>query len=303
MSFREVRIRLTSQCNYKCTFCHDDGGAHCQVNAKPDTAKMLALIENLRERGYTDFTLTGGEPLVNREALFAVLKLFSKPRAGESLTLITNGSLLDEEVVAVLAECPIVRVNISLHTVNIAEYQQITGQCKTTPQHIQQACALLWRQELPFKLNAVVASNFVGSERLQQLLDFARVSGASHLKLIERMVVPGEPCEGNPVLEFAALKQYFERNSHVVKATPRTTTYCLESGQLVELTRCSCSVGCQQCYVLGAHTFTGGELYHPCAMSATVLDLKVLSLEEALHRGAKMVRSKAEHYATIAKVG
>ena len=62
-SNREARIRLTPKCNYKCFFCHEEGG--CKTPAA-DWTSTLVLLRALKAQGRKEITFTGGEPLLNK---------------------------------------------------------------------------------------------------------------------------------------------------------------------------------------------------------------------------------------------
>ena len=62
-SNRDARIRLTSKCNYKCFFCHEEGG--CKTSAA-DWTSTLVLLRALKAQGRKEITFTGGEPLLNK---------------------------------------------------------------------------------------------------------------------------------------------------------------------------------------------------------------------------------------------
>ncbi|MBU2552840.1 MAG: radical SAM protein, partial [Bacteroidetes bacterium] len=65
-----LRISLTSRCNYRCIFCHNEGGdqtKRSQEAITPDDIKIIT--EAATSLGVQRFTITGGEPFLNREVL------------------------------------------------------------------------------------------------------------------------------------------------------------------------------------------------------------------------------------------
>ena len=95
--FRNLRISLTSACNYACTYCVPNGkrlvAAQDELSAEAMARGVAYLIE---AAGIERLRITGGEPLVRRN----VMSLFDRLGAqiGKSnlkeVTLTTNGSQL-----------------------------------------------------------------------------------------------------------------------------------------------------------------------------------------------------------------
>ena len=85
-------IHTNDSCNLSC--------AHCLVDSSPSgdsglpTGKIIGVIDEARRLGATQFYLTGGEPLLRQDFFELVEHILSID--GSSVTVLTNGTLLDD---------------------------------------------------------------------------------------------------------------------------------------------------------------------------------------------------------------
>lgn len=116
----QLRLVLTEKCNLSCSYCHSQTG-HKNKHVMPIDVALSSLntfILDLESRGHSsaEVSLYGGEPLLNKPVLEAVLQEIERARArGLSITSIinTNGTLITEELAAKFAEAE-VRAHVSL---------------------------------------------------------------------------------------------------------------------------------------------------------------------------------------------
>ena len=128
-----LRVSITDRCNERCTYCMPGELQEWLPREEILTfEETLRLIRIASELGVTKVRLTGGEPLTRRD----VLQLFRQlPRLANlrDVGLSTNGTLLAREVepgltmAAAVRACGFHSVNISLDTLDRAEYERTTG--------------------------------------------------------------------------------------------------------------------------------------------------------------------------------
>ena len=128
-----LRVSITDRCNERCTYCMPQELQEWLPRHDILTfEETLRLIRVASELGVTKIRLTGGEPLTRRD----VIQLFRQlPRLTNlrDIGLSTNGTLLARELEPGLTMAEAVRacgfnsVNISLDTLDRAEYARITG--------------------------------------------------------------------------------------------------------------------------------------------------------------------------------
>lgn len=99
---REVWLHLTDRCNLACRHCLVSSGPAGQRGM--DTEAISSIIRQARELGADTFYLTGGEPLV-RPDIMELLRLITVEH-GAIAVVLTNGTLLDEELAGRLSRLP-----------------------------------------------------------------------------------------------------------------------------------------------------------------------------------------------------
>ena len=126
---REIRYAVTEKCNFDCLFCHNEGLGHTVRKSRNDQ-DVLDILAEAVSMGYTDVTLTGGEPLYgDKKRLYRLLQGLGSLPSPPDITLVTNGSLLNEEDVARMKGYPgRFKLHISLHAVDPGSFASITRQ-------------------------------------------------------------------------------------------------------------------------------------------------------------------------------
>ncbi|MDQ4124812.1 MAG: radical SAM protein [Actinomycetota bacterium] len=86
---RVVQVHPLDLCNLRCAHCYSSSAPG--LRASLPAARLLALLERLRDEGYEAVSISGGEPFLYRE-LEALVR--GAKGAGYSVNLITNGTVL-----------------------------------------------------------------------------------------------------------------------------------------------------------------------------------------------------------------
>ena len=89
-----LRISITEHCNLRCTYCMPEEGI--ALTAKPHlmtAEEIITIAQTFVTLGVTKIRLTGGEPLVRKDAREIILAL---GKLGVQLTLTTNGILVPQ---------------------------------------------------------------------------------------------------------------------------------------------------------------------------------------------------------------
>ncbi|MEE3343695.1 MAG: radical SAM protein [Bacilli bacterium] len=114
-------IELTNACNFKCK--------HCYLGSKKDFKfinknELFKLLDELKKLGCISLILTGGEPLLHPD--FKEIYTYAKKK-GFLITLFTNGSLLDDDIVNLLKLYKPAMIEISLYGTNKTTYKRFTS--------------------------------------------------------------------------------------------------------------------------------------------------------------------------------
>jgi cyclic pyranopterin phosphate synthase len=118
-----LRISLTDNCNLRCFYCMPDEQYAFTPASKlmqPEEIETLARI--FVEQGVNKIRLTGGEPLVRKDAQEIIERL---GRLGVNLAITTNGVRIDDMLPQMIA-AGFSQINISLDTLQPEKFKKIT---------------------------------------------------------------------------------------------------------------------------------------------------------------------------------
>jgi MoaA/NifB/PqqE/SkfB family radical SAM enzyme len=115
---------ITCRCNLRCIMCYTDCFNRPDwVREELTTEAIRRIMDELAEAGCIELGLTGGEPLA-RPDFFEIYE--HAKMSGFLVTLLTNGTLITEEVADRLAALPPDRVEISLHGMTERTFDRVT---------------------------------------------------------------------------------------------------------------------------------------------------------------------------------
>ena len=187
-----LRVSITDRCNERCTYCMpqelQEWLPRHDILTFEETLRLIRIASDL---GVTKIRLTGGEPLTRRDViqLFRQLPRLTKLR---EIGLSTNGTLLTREVepgltmAQAVRDCGFNSINISLDTLDRAEYARITGR-DLLPEAIAGIDAAIAAGFPQIKLNCVLMRGR-NDQGLAALADFAAKRNLL-LRFIELMPV------------------------------------------------------------------------------------------------------------------
>ena len=128
-----LRISITDRCNERCLYCMPEELTEWLPRSEVLTfAEITRLVRIMTELGVRKIRVTGGEPLVRRNVLELFRELGALPKLTD-IGISTNGSLLSkaeasgETVAAALFRLGVRHLNISLDTLDSAQYTSITN--------------------------------------------------------------------------------------------------------------------------------------------------------------------------------
>lgn len=130
MGLPYLRISTSPHCNADCIFCHNEGqlrgkrGADTRPEPSFLTLEDYEYIAQFFASQFGNAKFTGGEPTLT-ENLPEIVSVFRK--AGYTCSMTTNGHLLDAGLQAKLKNAGICRINVSLPSLDAAEYSGLFG--------------------------------------------------------------------------------------------------------------------------------------------------------------------------------
>jgi cyclic pyranopterin phosphate synthase len=119
-----IRLSITDRCDFRCEYCMAEDMTFLpreQVLSLEECARLVKIFVGL---GVTKVRITGGEPLVRKNALW-LFEEVGKLNGLKELVLTTNGSQLAKHAVA-LRKAGVKRVNISIDSLKPERFKKIT---------------------------------------------------------------------------------------------------------------------------------------------------------------------------------
>lgn len=205
-----LRISLTDNCNFRCFYCMpEDDYDFTPASKLMQTDEIVTLAKTFVELGVKKIRLTGGEPLVRKDAAAIIEALAKLP---VQLTMTTNGARL-HEFIPIMKEAGIRSLNVSLDTLKADRFQLITrrDQFKTVYDNIHQ----LIDNGIYAKVNVVVMKDLNDDE----LLDFVAWTKNTpvHVRFIEFMPFQGNRWTSNKVITWQQILQVIEQQYSFIK--------------------------------------------------------------------------------------
>jgi len=193
--FRNLRISLTSACNYACTYCVPNGKRLVAAQDELSAQAMARGVEYLIEAaGIERLRITGGEPLVSPklEAFMGAVGQMGL----EDISLTTNGQLLARKL-PLLVDAGIKRINVSLDTLDASAFRTIArgGDLASVLDGMARARAA----GLKIKVNMVPLRG-QNLDQVMPLLDYCLEHGYE-LRFIELMRMGHLASDGNAFLQ------------------------------------------------------------------------------------------------------
>lgn len=183
-----LRLSVTEQCNLSCFYCRSN-----PLECGKSGGKELLTVQDITkiaeaavELGITRIRLTGGEPLIRFDILSIVESMSAIPGL-KDLSLTTNGILL-EKMAAQLAAAGLKRVNISLDSLNEANFSNITngGKLQSTLKGIDNS---LKAGLTPLKINMVLLKG-INDHEIENFLSLT-IKEELDVRFIEYMPTQG----------------------------------------------------------------------------------------------------------------
>lgn len=205
-----LRISLTDNCNLRCFYCMPE------EDYKFSPASKLMQVDEIEKlsrifvsQGIEKIRLTGGEPLVRKDAAEIIHSLAKLP---VQLTLTTNGTRV-HEFIDVLKKSEIKSLNISLDTLQQDKFQLLTrrNQFKTVFNNIN----LLIKEGFHVKVNMVVMKGLNEAE----VLDFVEWTRETpvHVRFIEFMPFSGNQWNSGKVFTLKEVLQTIEQRYSYIR--------------------------------------------------------------------------------------
>lgn len=187
-----LRISLTDNCNLRCFYCMPDEKYAFAPAAKlmqPDEIETLAKL--FVAQGVNKIRLTGGEPLVRKDAAAIIERL---GKLDIKLAITTNGIRIDELLPQIVA-AGFSQINISLDTLKADRFLKITH--RDYFNRVRSNIDLLLRNNIIPKINVVVMKD-LNDDEINDFVEWTR-DIPIQVRFIEFMPFSGNRWTSNQV--------------------------------------------------------------------------------------------------------
>jgi cyclic pyranopterin phosphate synthase len=199
-----LRISLTDNCNLRCFYCMPEEDYEFTPSARlmqPDEIEAIAKI--FVEQGVKKIRLTGGEPLVRKDAADIILRLSKLP---VKLTLTTNATRI-HEFIEILEQANIHSLNISLDTLQAEKFFLITR--RNLFDRVIESINLLINKNFHVKVNIVVMKGLNDNE-INDFIEWTKNINV-HVRFIEFMPFEGNRWTSNKVFTWKEILGTIEK--------------------------------------------------------------------------------------------
>jgi molybdenum cofactor biosynthesis protein A len=193
-----LRISITELCNLRCTYCMPAEGIALTPKAHLMTAdEIVAIAQTFVNLGVTKIRLTGGEPLVRKDAKDIIHRL---GKLGVELTLTTNGILV-HDFIDTFKDAGITNLNVSIDSLQKDKYNAITR--RNYFDKLWENLDLLDANGFQVKLNVVVIKGFNDNE----IIDFIELTKERNIQIrfIEFMPFDGNQWNKEKLVSYAEI--------------------------------------------------------------------------------------------------
>lgn len=205
-----LRISLTDKCNMRCFYCMPEEDYDFMPSSNLMQASEVAILaKTFVHLGVDKIRLTGGEPLVRKDASQIIQSLSQLPVA---LTLTTNAVRL-HEFLPQLKDAGVRSLNISLDTLNAEKFNFITRRAHF--QTVWKAVHSAIDAGLHVKVNAVVMKG-VNDTEINDFVAWTKHTPV-HVRFIEFMPFDGNQWNSSKLVTYKEILQSIESRYDVIK--------------------------------------------------------------------------------------
>jgi len=171
----KLRICVTDKCNFNCTYCGSGGEGKLSDGYSLSYEERISIISKLHEIGIDSYRITGGEPLLYPE-LYKLLDDLQNHESLNKITIVTNGSLINDKFVNYIKKSKIKSVTISLDALDKETFRKVTR--IDSYEKVINNIIRLKQERINVKINSVATKQ---NEKEASIIDGMEILGANDL--------------------------------------------------------------------------------------------------------------------------
>ncbi|MBL0309362.1 MAG: GTP 3',8-cyclase MoaA [Bacteroidetes bacterium] len=198
-----LRISLTERCNLRCFYCMPEEGILLRPrNDFMSFEEVVAMAKTFVSLGVKKIRLTGGEPLIRKDAKEIFKALSELP---VELAITTNGILVDDYM-DTFQSCGIKSINVSLDSLKEEKFNSITRRDYFS--RVTANIESLLDKKFHVKVNAVVIKG-VNDDEVCDFVSWTRNRNV-HVRFIEFMPFQGNKWDWSKGVSFKEMMSIIE---------------------------------------------------------------------------------------------
>jgi len=206
-----LRISLTDTCNFRCTYCMPGEEAGFHHGQRMSAGEISELAKIFVDLGVKKIRLTGGEPLMRKDAKQIIQQLSDFSHRDVQLAITTNGVFVHDYLDA-FKEAGIRSVNISLDSLIPERFEAITK--RNYFHRVVSNIHLLPQHGFHVKVNMVVMKG-VNDDELSDFVQWTR-DYPLHIRFIEFMPFDGNQWKKEKVFHYPEILQNIRHHYEVI---------------------------------------------------------------------------------------
>ncbi|PKO63889.1 MAG: GTP 3',8-cyclase MoaA [Betaproteobacteria bacterium HGW-Betaproteobacteria-16] len=119
-----IRLSITDRCDFRCVYCMSEDMTFLPRDEVLSLEECARLVKVFVDLGVSKVRITGGEPLVRKNALW-LFEQIGQLQGLRELVVTTNGSQLESQA-ETLKKAGVKRINISLDSLDAERFRKIT---------------------------------------------------------------------------------------------------------------------------------------------------------------------------------
>jgi len=163
-------LEISPICNMDCKMCYVRLSKYevNKIGKEKTVDEWITLVEEAKNMGTLYLLLTGGEPFLYKDFKELYIRLY---KMGLVLSINTNGTLVDEEVISWLSKYPPMRVNVTLYGSSNETYRKLCNNPNGFDQ-VKRGIELMKNANIAVKINASITP--YNAQDLEEIHNFGQ---------------------------------------------------------------------------------------------------------------------------------